>query len=284
MEKTTIKSANGEEISFEKIGIVYNTEAEKSLETIDKIECALNSYNLKAKRVPIERLDPSLTLAIAVGGDGSLLRTARYYSSFGTPVFGVNLGRLGFLSQAKPDEVNFAIQKIIEGQFKIEERLMLSALDSKMTALNDIVIKGESFSRTSRLYVHINDKLVCDYLADGLIISTPTGSTAYTLSAGGPVLVPSLEAIVIVPICPHTMSARPLVVPADEVIQVTTCQSKPKLKISADGQIVKNVQQNEKIIIQRHKNKARLLLLSLEINAFYSVLREKLHWGLSWKG
>lgn len=284
MEKMIIKSTNGEEISFQKIGIVYNTGAQKSIETIEKIECALNNHGLKAKRISIEHMDPSLTFAIAVGGDGTLLRTARYYSSFGIPVFGVNLGRLGFLSQAKPSEINFALENILEGKFKIEERLMLSALDSKLVALNDIVIKGDSFSRTSRLYVHINGKIVCDYLADGLIISTPTGSTAYTLSAGGPILVPSLDAIVIVPICPHTMSARPLVVPADEKIQVTTCQVKPKLKISADGQIVKNIHPDEKIIIERHKNKAKLLLLSLEINAFYSVLREKLHWGLSWKG
>lgn len=284
MEKMIIKSINGEEISFEKIGIVYNTGAQQSMETIERIECSLNNFDLKAKRVSIEHMDPSLTFVIAIGGDGTILRTARYYSNFGTPVFGVNLGRLGFLSQSKPSEINFAIEKILEGMFKIEERLMLSALDSKLIALNDIVIKGESFSRTSRLYVHINDKLVCDYLADGLIISTPTGSTAYTLSAGGPILVPSLEAMVIVPICPHTMSARPLVIPAYEKIQITTCQAKPKLKISADGQIVKNIHPDQKIIIEQHKNKAKLLLLSIETSAFYSVLREKLHWGLSWKG
>lgn len=284
MEKLLIKSTNGEEVSFEKIGIIYNSGALKSIETIEKIECALNIHGLKAKRVSIEHLDSSITFAIAVGGDGTLLRTARYYSKFGTPVFGVNLGRLGFLSQAKPGEVSFAIEKIIEGQFKIEDRLMLSSLNSKLTALNDIVIKGDSFSRTSRLYVHINDKMVCDYLADGLIVSTPTGSTAYTLSAGGPILVPSLDAMVIVPICPHTMSGRPLVVPADEKVMVTTCNVRPKLKISADGQIVMNLRPEEKIIIERHPNKAKLLLLNLESNVFYSVLREKLHWGVSWKG
>lgn len=284
MNKKYIISSFGDEISLNKIGIIYNPGIAKSIETIEKIELALSNQGLKSKRISIDRMDTSLTFAIAVGGDGTLLKSARFYSQYDTPIFGVNLGRLGFLSQSKPSEINFAIEKILEGQFKIEERLMLSALNSKLTALNDIVIKGESFSRTSRLYVHINDKIVCDYLADGIIISTPTGSTAYTLSAGGPILVPSLEAMVIVPICPHTMNARPLVVPAEEKIKVTTCQVKPKLKISADGQIVMDINPSEKIIIEKHNKKAKLLLLNLDSNCFYSVLREKLHWGISWKG
>ncbi len=284
MENTQIESIRGEKISLEKVGIIYNSDSLKSLDTIEEIQNTLQNYNLKSKIFTTDHFDHSITFAIVVGGDGTLLRAARYYSEFNVPVFGVNLGRLGFLSQSSPDDIEFAIEKILEGQFKIEERLMLSALGGKLTALNDIVIKGDSFSRTARLYVHINDKIVCDYLADGLIISTPTGSTAYTLSAGGPILVPSLSAMVIVPICPHTMSARPLVVPACEKIKVTTCQSNPKLKISADGQKILNIGQNEKIIIEENKNKAKLLLLNVENNMFYSVLREKLHWGTSWKG
>lgn len=284
MKNLHIKSLKGEEISLEKIGIIYNSDSEKSLETIKDIQKTLLNYDLKAKIITTDRFDSSITFAIVVGGDGTLLRAARFYSAYDVPVFGVNLGRLGFLSQSKPDDIEFAIEQILEGQYKIEERLMLSALNGKLTALNDIVIKGESFSRTSRLYVHINDKIVCDYLADGLIISTPTGSTAYTLSAGGPILVPSLSAIVIVPICPHTMNARPLVVPASEKIRITTCENKPKLKISADGQTIVNINAKEQIIVEENQHKAKLLLLNVENNMFYSILREKLHWGLSWKG
>lgn len=284
MEKSVIKSFRNDEVSLEKIGVIYNADNARALETIDMIKASLHTHGLKAKVMKIDRLDSSITLAVVVGGDGTLLRAARFYSNYDVPVFGINLGRLGFLSQAKPSDIEFAFEKILEGQFKIEERLMLSALNGKMTALNDIVIKGDSFSRTSRLYVHINDKIVCDYLADGLIISTPTGSTAYTLSAGGPILVPSLSAMVIVPICPHTMNARPLVVPASEIIRVTTCQSKPKLKIAADGQQVIDLKTNEDLIIEKNKNKAKLLLLNVETNLFYSILREKLHWGISWKG
>lgn len=284
MENLHIKSIKGEEVSLEKIGIIYNSESEKSLETTKNIQKTLQNYGLKAKVITIDKLDHSITFAIVVGGDGTLLRAARFYSEYNVPVFGVNLGRLGFLSQSNPDDIEFAIEQILEGHYKIEERLMLSALDGKLTALNDIVIKGESFSRTARLYIHINDRIVCDYLADGIIISTPTGSTAYTLSAGGPILVPSLSAIVIVPICPHTMNARPLVIPANEKIKITTCQTKPKLKISADGQNIASINENEAIIVEENKHRAKLLLLNTENNLFYSILREKLHWGISWKG
>ena len=284
MENQIIKSIKGDQVCLDKIGIIYNPDGAKSEETISNIKKTLLNYGLKAKVMTTDKLDTSVTFAIVAGGDGTLLKAARFYSVYDVPVFGVNLGRLGFLSQAKPDEIEFAIEKILDEQFKIEERIMLSAMQGRMTALNVIVIKGDSFSRTSRLYVHINDRIVCDYLADGLIISTPTGSTAYTLSAGGPILVPSLSAIVIVPICPHTMNARPLVVPSAEKIKVTTCQSKPKLKIAADGQKVMNVGANEVITIEQNQAKAKLLLLNVENNLFYSILREKLHWGLSWKG
>lgn len=284
MDKKLVTSVFNDTVSLDKIGLIYNADNQKASETVRNIQQSLNNNNLSSKIITTDKFDSSITFAIVAGGDGTILRAARYYSNYNVPVFGVNLGRLGFLSQAKPHDIEFAISKILEGNFKIEERIMLSALDGKLSALNDIVIKGESFSRTSRLYVHINDKLVCDYLADGLIISTPTGSTAYTLSAGGPILVPSLEAIVIVPICPHTMNARPLVIPSTEKIKITTCQSKPKLKISADGQNVMNIHPSQKIIIQKSDTMAKLLLLNIENNDFYSVLREKLHWGISWKG
>ena len=184
----------------------------------------------------------------------------------------------------REEQIKEAFEYLLSGAFKIENRLMLSAFDGKMEALNDIVIKGEAFSRTSRLYVEINNNLVCDYLADGLIISTPTGSTAYTLSAGGPIITPSLNAIVIVPICPHTMNARPIVIPDSEVIKVTSSQDEPLLKMSADGQETKCVDVKEEIVITKSKDYAKLILLNLEKNSFYSVLKEKLHWGVSWKG
>ena len=283
MEKI-IKSINDDEINLSKVGIFYNKDNSKAKKTADDFNALLKTKGIEAKVLTTDKYSKNITCAIVLGGDGTILKTARFYAKYQVPILGINLGRLGFLSQAKPTQIKEAIDYLLKGSFKIENRLMLSALNGKMEALNDIVIKGEAFSRTSRLYVEINNNLVCDYLADGLIISTPTGSTAYTLSAGGPILTPSLNAIVIVPICPHTMNARPIVIPDSEVIKVTSSQNKPLLKISADGQETKTVDVKEEIVITKSKDYAKLILLNLEKNSFYSVLKEKLHWGLSWKG
>lgn len=283
MEKI-IKSINDDEINLFKVGIFYNKDNSKAKKTADDFYALLKTKGIEAKVLTTDKYSKNITCAIVLGGDGTILKTARFYAKYQVPILGINLGRLGFLSQAKPTQIKEAIDCLLKGSFKIENRLMLSALNGKMEALNDIVIKGEAFSRTSRLYVEINNNLVCDYLADGLIISTPTGSTAYTLSAGGPILTPSLNAIVIVPICPHTMNARPIVIPDSEIIKVTSSQNKPLLKISADGQETKTVDVKEEIVITKSKDYAKLILLNLEKNSFYSVLKEKLHWGLSWKG
>ncbi len=284
MQRSIIKSVNGDEINLFCTGIFYNKENQKAATTAIELAESLKINNINTRILTTDEFLPEITFAIVLGGDGTILKTARYYSKYSVPILGINLGRLGFLSQAKPTQIQEAIRYILNGAFKIEDRIMLTALDGQMNALNDIVIKGDSFSRTSRLYVHINDNIVCDYLADGIIISTPTGSTAYTLSAGGPILSPVLDAIVIVPICPHTMNARPIVIPSDEIIKVTSSKNKPLLKISADGQKTFDLSENDFIEIKKSTYKTRLLLLNLEKNSFYSVLKEKLHWGLSWKG
>ena len=279
-----IKSVNGDIVNLSKVGIFYNKENQKANYIAISVEKILKSKDINCSIITTDNFLPDVTFAIVLGGDGTILKTARFYSKYGVPILGINLGRLGFLSQAKATQVEDAIDYVLKGTFKIEDRIMLTALDGKMNALNDIVIKGDGFSRTSRLYVHINDNIVCDYLADGIIISTPTGSTAYTLSAGGPILFPTLDAMVIVPICPHTMNARPIVIPSCEVIKVTSSQNKPLLKISADGQNTFDLGLNESIEIKKSEFCAKLLLLNLQKNSFYSVLKEKLHWGLSWKG
>lgn len=279
-----IKSINGDEINLSNVGIFYNSNNQKAKSVSVLLEKVLSEHNIKHSVKTTQEYSPDFTCAIVLGGDGTILKTARYYAPYGVPILGINLGRLGFLSQAKSTQVNEAIDLMLKGLFKVEDRMMLSATNSKLNALNDIVIKGDGFSRTSRLYVHINDNIVCDYLADGIIISTPTGSTAYTLSAGGPILSPVLEAMVVVPICPHTMNARPIVIPSSEVISVTSSENKPLLKISADGQETIDLDPNETIEIKKCDYNAKLILLNLEKNSFYSVLKEKLHWGLSWKG
>jgi len=262
-----------------KLGIVYNPIVKNSSEALLSLESLLNSKDLHFENFTIDSMRGEVDFVFVIGGDGTLLKAARFYSKKFTPVFGINLGRLGFLSQTKESELSQSIEKILSGKYKIEDRLMLISNDGVL-ALNDFVIKGSSASRTSRFYLSIDGKFVCDYMADGLIVSTPTGSTAYGLSAGGPILSPSLNAIVIVPICPHTLTARPLVIPADEKITISTCDSCASFVVVADGQDAFNV--NSKIEIEKSKFNAKLALL--DDNEFYSVLRNKLHWGMAPKG
>ena len=196
-----------------------------------------------------------------------------FYAKYKTPIFGINLGRLGFLSQSSREDIEKSVDEILSGKFIVQDRIMLQY--NKFTALNDFVIKGCDLGRTSRFSVKINDKFVCDYLADGIIVSTPTGSTAYGLSAGGPVVAPSLKAFVIIPICPHTLTARPIVVPDCE--KITVCvDEKTGYILSTDGQELYEC--SEDIEIVKSDYTAKLALL--ENTEFYSILRNKLHWAV----
>lgn len=269
------------QLSFEHISVIFNDDVKESLAVANYTKDILFSKGLSAKTCSSAVFDGDADFVITVGGDGTLLKAARFYAPKNVPIFGINLGRLGFLAQANPDEINFAVEKLINGEYKIEDRMMLSAFDGSVLALNDIVIKGDSFSRTSKLFLSINDKVVCDYLADGIIIATPTGSTAYTLSAGGPVLAPELEAVVIVPICPHTLTSRPLVIPANEEIKITSCKTCNKLKMSADGQDTIDIKAEDFVFVKKSNVQAKLVVLEKENNEFYSILRQKLQWGVA---
>lgn len=270
-----------EMLSLKNISVVYNEDVKESLDVANITKNLLLKKGLDAKVSPSSKFESDASLVITIGGDGTLLKAARFYAPKKTPVLGINLGRLGFLAQANIDEIEDSIEKLIKGEYRIESRMMLSSFNDNVLALNDIVIKGDSFSRTSKLFLSINDKVVCDYLADGIIISTPTGSTAYTLSAGGPVLVPGLNAIVIVPICAHTLTARPLVIPAEEQIKITSCKTCNKLKMSADGQDTIDISKDDCVVIKKSNIEARLIILEKENNGFYSILREKLQWGVA---
>ncbi len=267
------------DINFKNTVIVYNEDVPESLNTAKVTHEILKQKSIDSKIVSSSTVEESASFVITIGGDGTLLKAARHYRDL--PIFGINLGRLGFLAQANPDEIELAITKLQNGDYKIQKRMMLSAFEEEVTALNDIVIKGDTFSRTSRLFLFINDKPVCDYLADGLIIATPTGSTAYTLSAGGPVISPGLDAMVIVPICPHTLTSRPLVIPANEVIRISSCKTCNKMKLSADGQNTIDIASSDFVTIRKSKNEANLVILNRENNGFYSILREKLQWGVA---
>src|SRR5574344_697008 len=262
-----------------KFAIVFNQNVKNYKSTLEAVSSALLVRNIKNETFSIDELKEGFDFVFVIGGDGTLLKAARFYSKSQTPVFGINLGRLGFLSQAKECEINRAVEDILQENYKVEDRIMLEADDEKL-ALNDFVIKGASAFRTSKFSLSINDKFVCEYLADGLIVSTPTGSTAYGLSAGGPVLAPSLNAIAIVPLCSHTLTARPLVIPSSEKISITTGDASPSFIVISDGQNSYSV--NSEITIKQACTSAKLALLNDD--EFYFVLRDKFHWGIAPKG
>ncbi len=252
--------------------ICYNNEISHSSEVKDNLLNALKTRGFNAEVFDIDNLKGEFDFVFVIGGDGTILKTARFYAPQKTPVFGINYGRLGFLSQSSKENIELTVDKILNNEYVIEDRIMLQSLN--FTALNDFVIKSCETGRTSKFSLKINDRFVCDYLADGIIISTPTGSTAYGLSAGGPVLEPSLDAFVIVPICPHTLNARPIVVPAQEKITVST-DDNCKFVVSADGQEFYEFE--SEINVEKSNHFAKLALL--KDTDFYSVLRDKLHWA-----
>lgn len=254
-----------------KINVVYNKNILNYSDALAEVEQALIAYKAEFRTFELDTMDNYGDFTIVIGGDGTILRAARFYSNWQIPVLGINMGRLGFLSQH--EAINDVVENVISGNYFSEERMMLISIDK--LALNDFVIKGCNSSRTSKFYLEINGKEVCDYIADGLIISTPTGSTAYGLSAGGPVVYPTMEAVSIVPICPHTLNARPLVVPVTEVITVKTADK--LLSVSIDG--FETTECVEKITIKTASKKAVLAFLNK--GRFYNVLRNKLQWGTS---
>lgn len=255
--------------------IAYNKNIKHSSDVMSELKSALELHNVNTEVLDIDNLKDGFDFVFVIGGDGTILKAARFYAKSSTPIFGVNSGRLGFLSQCSSGDIKTPVEKILKGDYRVEERIMLQSEDR--LALNDFVVKGSSTGRTSKFSLKINDKLVCDYLADGIIITTPTGSTAYGLSAGGPVISPLLNAFVIVPICPHTLTARPIVIPDNEKVTIAAGNPDFHYVASTDGQ--EFYEFKSEIDIRKSDYTAKLALL--DGVEFYSVLKDKLHWGTS---
>lgn len=225
---------------------------------------------------------------IAIGGDGTLLKTARLVGACGIPILGVNSGKLGFMMQTTPDELDDALERVFEGRYSLDKRLVLQGRTGNGTsgdaaggevfsALNDIVIDKGSICRVIELGIYINDEYVNDVVADGLIVSTPTGSTAYSLAAGGPILAPDMEAIVVSPICPHTLSNRAMVLAARDRIRVEVRADHPDLLLTVDGQ--RNVVIQPGCTVEFCRADHAIHLIRFTDRSYYDVLRTKLKWG-----
>jgi NAD+ kinase len=222
-------------------------------------------------------------LLVVLGGDGTLLSMARAVGDLGVPILGVNLGGLGFLTATTLDEMLPALEALLAGEMAVEERMLLGArlvrggqAAGEYSALNDVVITKSAMSRIIDLAVSVDGRHATAYRADGLIISTPTGSTAYNLSAGGPILFPTMDAVVLTPIAPHTLSNRPIVLPAAQRIDVTL-RADQEVMLTMDGQV--GVPLRERDVVEVQKTRARIRLVRFEQKDFFSVLRTKLKWG-----
>jgi len=228
----------------------------------------------------LDTLGQRCDLAIVVGGDGTLLHAARAMAAMGVPLIGINLGRLGFLVDVSPQTIETSMEQILAGEFEAEERCMLAvhAAGEPNAALNDVVIHKWNTARMIEFETYIDGIFVNAQRSDGLIIATPTGSTAYALSGGGPLLHPTLDALVLVPICPHDLSNRPLVVTGDSRIEIRVCRVEHEhVRISYDGMTDLDPMPGGSIFVEKHPHRVRLL--HPPGHDHYKILRAKLGWG-----
>jgi len=220
-------------------------------------------------------------IIIVLGGDGTLLNIARQSAYYNVPLFGINLGHLGFLTEVEAEEMFPALEKLISGDYEIEKRMMLEATVEtdniqmeKMIALNDIGITKGPFSRIIRMGIYINDDYVDLYSADGVVISSPTGSTAYSLSAGGPIVSPDVKVMIITPICPHILHSRPIVVSNEDVVKVEVCQNNNEVMLTVDGQQGYKLKAGDIVTVRQAQ--CYTSLVKLKDRSFYQVLRKKI--------
>ena len=224
-------------------------------------------------------------LVVVVAGDGTFLGAARSLADHDVPLLGVNLGRIGFLADVMPDEMPVRINEILDGDFVEERRFLLDVAVERGNgrvfsgpALNEAATHKSSMARLVEFETYIDGHLVNSQRSDGLIVATPTGSTAYALSGGGPILHPSLDAIVLVPICPHTLSSRPIVVGGGSVVEIVLGQgAETSVQLSCDGQTTVELMAGDRILIRKHRPDLRLIHPAG--HEYYATLRAKLHWG-----
>jgi len=222
--------------------------------------------------------------AVVVGGDGTVLLAARKLARFGLPILPVNVGKFGFLSEATAEDAQAVLAEVLAGRFQVQQRMMLHCTlqrDGKVIqetpALNDAVISRTSLSRLMTLDFMVDGELVTTYRADGLVVATPVGSTAHSLAAGGPIVYPELDAFVIAPICPHTLSNRPLVLPPDKTLEVRPRDYAEQPALTVDGQVYSVLSDGDSIVITKSKDKLRLIRTGRR--TFFQTLCDKLAWS-----
>jgi NAD+ kinase len=285
---------------FQQIGLLSTIDAEEVKQSIQKLESFLQTqgrdvvYEQKTanlvgwdveKSLEINEFLKSIDLVVVIGGDGSILSACRKIAASNVPLLGINLGRLGFLTDITPDEIESRVGPVLAGEFKQTERFMLSTSITRNgqeigagTALNDVVLHPGMSVRMMEFELYVDGEFVYSQRSDGLIVATPTGSTAYALSAGGPLICPEIDAIVCVPLNPHTLSSRPIVLHGDSEIEIRV-NSKHELhpSVTCDGQDDFITEPGDTILIKKHQ--PIISLIHPKDNNFYKVSRSKLGWG-----
>ena len=231
--------------------------------------------------VPEKKLPSACDILISLGGDGTILRMARLVSELATPILGINLGKLGFLAEVSIEELDDCLTEIINGQYVVEDRMMLQVRIGKsklnVHALNDVVLHQTGSSRMISVKTFVNGEFLSKFIGDGVILATPTGSTAYALSNGGPIVTPTNHLILISPICPHTLTARTVVVPDESIIALKIETATGKIHLAADGQQKALLLPPVEITIERSPRTTKLV--KRKNRSYYDVLRRKLNWG-----
>lgn len=232
-----------------------------------------------------EEIPPRADAVVVFGGDGTLLSVARLVKGYDCPILGVNLGSLGFLTEVTLDRLYTDLRALIEGRYSLEERCMLQATiyrkdglpdHSEFHALNDVVVNKAALARVITVDALFDEVFIASFVADGMIVSTPTGSTAYSLAAGGPIVYPSLECLVITPICPHTLTNRPLVIPARHALRLVL-RSGTDVMLTVDGQVGVPFHEGDEVVCTLSPH--RVHLVRPTDKGFFDVLREKLKWA-----
>ncbi len=250
--------------------VIADTEAEKLTEK-------------EIEYLPRHEIAPEVDILISMGGDGTLLASARAVGPAGTPLLGINLGSLGFLTQLSPRELEQALDDIVAGEYQIEERMVLKAeVDGSQDAeypyaLNDVVVDKGAISRLIEIVFKVNDQEIVQYRADGMVIATPTGSTAYSLAVGGPIMNPKMQGIIASPISSFSLSTRPMVFDPNDVLELTVKSHERVAGLTLDGQVMVPLLDTARVTISRADFTIKYIIFP--DSSFYKVLRNKLHWG-----
>lgn len=276
--------------SVSRVLLIVNLHKDNARQLMREIEAALSAKGISVticsfEGKPIDPPNERYDLAFSLGGDGTVLYAARCMAEHGVPILPIHLGTLGFIASVQKNEWLTVFESFVAGRAKASSRLMLDIrverngeIISRHTCLNDAVVAGAGISKIIRLDVRSESVRFGAYRADGLIVATPTGSTAYSVAAGGPILDPEIEAIVLNPVCPFTLSNRPIVFPAHETVMVyVEKEQRSDVLLTVDGQIVEPLLPEDVVKIHRARRKA--VIVASDRNVFYTVLRTKLNWS-----